>query len=94
MSTRRVLSVEHIYYCDGPTRTDLGEDESQMERCPVHQRTTRDHAPPSWITVVARGVEDGGDTDVERNFCSWDCVLRFSGQLPPEEIIVSVEGPM
>jgi hypothetical protein len=47
--------------------------------CERHVRTTGTR-PPMFLTV-AEGA------DHELHFCSWDCVLRYAGEKPPEEVI-------
>lgn len=40
--------------------------------------------PPVFVTVLEN---DGFGVEDEHHFCSWDCVLRYSGQKEPEQII-------
>lgn len=40
---------------------------------------TADTRPPTFLTVA--------EDDQESHFCSWDCVLRFAAEKPPETVI-------
>jgi hypothetical protein len=60
------MSIERIYYCDGPD-------------CERHVRTGGTH-PPGFLTV-AEGADHAA------HFCSWDCILRYAAEKPPEEVI-------
>jgi hypothetical protein len=50
--------------------------------CVTHVRTTLPHAP-DFITIVER--DPAGEREL--HFHSWDCVLRYAGEMEPEEVV-------
>jgi hypothetical protein len=47
--------------------------------CDAHTRTVSARPGMSFLTVT-------GDADRALHFCSWDCVLKYAGEIPPVEL--------
>lgn len=45
--------------------------------CDGHLRTASLHPPEPFLTVA-------GGAEKHLHFCGWDCLLKFSGEKPPE----------
>jgi hypothetical protein len=78
------MSIERIYYCEGPGCHDHDPDDKDAPP-PLHARTAAEppHLPSGFIE--ARQRENG--VDFTHHFCSWDCCMKFAAQRPvPEEL--------
>lgn len=85
------MSIERIYYCDGPANPDIpGGHEG--DRCPHNARAAvvDENYVPGGMLRVTQNVQ--GQRVDELHFCSWDCVLRYAGARPPVEYIALDES--
>lgn len=73
------MSVERIYYCEGPDCG--GEGGLKGGHSSTHIRTAipPPHLPAGFLEV--RG--DGGPS----HFCTWGCLMKFAATIPPSETI-------
>lgn len=65
------MAVEYRFKCNGPDCEHWHETQY----------------PISGVFILVREPGDTGIAPTELHFCSWDCVLRFAGQIEPSEVI-------
>lgn len=65
------MARETTYYCEAPD-------------CKTHVRAMCE-PPATGFLVVRERVPS--EPVSERDFCSWDCVMRFAATLEPTEVI-------
>lgn len=63
--------IEYIYNCEGPG-------------CEMRQQSTASAPIAGWLQVI-EGLPSL--PDVYRDFCSWDCVIKFGAKLEPPTVI-------
>jgi hypothetical protein len=67
------MSIERIYYCDGPD-------------CEVHVGTA---TPPPYLPSGIMELRGNKQTfgSEPMYFCGWDCLMKHAATFPPEERI-------
>jgi hypothetical protein len=65
------MTTEYIYHCEGP---DCEMQQQSMASAPI----------AGWLQVI-EGLPSL--PDVYRDFCSWECSMRFAAQLDPPIVI-------
>lgn len=87
------MSIERIYYCDGPENADIPGGEPQPDGCPAHVKAVivDDAYIAGGFIEVRRHVQ--GATYETHHFCSWDCLLRYAAGQHPVEYIDAQETP-
>lgn len=75
------MSIDRIYYCDGPDCG--GEGGLKGGKSPVHCQTGTPppHLPSGFMELR------GGDRAEDAHFCSWDCLMKFAAKHPADEVI-------
>lgn len=79
------MSVERVYYCEGPTCGDAPDGNSR------HARTA---TPPPYLPVgVIETRERYDGEDQLHHFCSWDCVMKYAAAQPVPEVVPCDDEP-
>lgn len=80
------MSIERVYYCDGP---DCGDQHTGG--LPTHAKTK--HPPPHlpFGMLEVRELDEVGET--VHHFCTWNCALKFAAKIEPPTIIPFEDTP-
>ena len=82
------MSIDRIYYCDGPNCGGEGGKDSR-DSSPVHAQTATPppHLPSGFMELR------GGQRSEDAHFCSWDCLMQYAAKHPPDEQIPLSDVP-